>query len=147
MRAFAPVTVAAIVGYVIASFVLNQRPMLDSADLSVMHAGDYLLFVLLGVMSALVAVVFMRALIWTGRYAERLSVEAWVRPALAGVPVGLCLIWIPEVTGIGLETMRLILSGSHFEGHELLILFPMKIALTVICVGLDWRQGSSRRRS
>ena len=141
LRAFAPVTVAAIVGYVIASFVLNQRPMLDSADLSVMHAGDYLLFVVLGVMSALVAVVFMKALIWTGRYAERLSVEAWVRPALAGVPVGLCLIWIPEVTGIGLETMRLILSGSHFEGHELLILFPMKIALTVICVGFGLATG------
>ena len=45
------------------------------------------------------------------------------------------------MTGIGLETMRLILSGSHFEGHELLILFPMKIALTVICVGFGLATG------
>ncbi len=141
LRAFAPVTVAAIVGYIVAAPVLSHRPILDFSDVSVVNIGDYLLFVLLGVMSALVAVVFMRAMHWMGRYAERLSVQAWVRPALAGVPVGLCLIWLPEVTGIGLETMRLVLSGDHFGSTELLIMFPLKIALTVLCVGFGLATG------
>ena len=57
------------------------------------------------------------------------------------VPVGLCLIWLPEVTGIGLETMRLVLSGDHFGGTELLIMFPLKIALTVLCVGFGLATG------
>jgi CIC family chloride channel protein len=92
LRAFAPVTVSAIVGYIIAGPVLGQRPLLALSASTVGNVADYVLFIALGLASAVLAVVFMRLMLWTERRAFDLPVPSILKPALAGIPVGLCLI-------------------------------------------------------
>lgn len=62
-RAFAPVTVAATVGYVMANFVFQQQPLLHINPVALQHPFEYLGFVAIGITGALLAVVFMRSVL------------------------------------------------------------------------------------
>ena len=135
LRAFAPVTVSAIVGYIIAGPVLDQQPLLVLSSSTVGSIVDYVLFIVLGLVSAVLAVVFMRLMLWTERRSIDLPVPGILKPALAGIPVGLCLIWLPEVTGIGISTMHSTLEGNVFGMGDLLIMLIAKLMLTAVCVG------------
>ena len=141
LRAFAPVTVSAIVGYIIAGPVLGQRPLLALSASVVGNIADYALFIVLGVVSAVLAVLFMRLMLWTERRSFEVPIPMALKPALAGIPVGLCLIWIPEVTGIGVETMRSALEGNVFGMGDLAVILIAKLALTAVCVGFGLATG------
>jgi len=141
LRAFAPVTVSAIVGYIIAGPVLGQRPLLALSASTVGNVADYVLFIALGLASAVLAVVFMRLMLWTERRAFDLPVPSILKPALAGIPVGLCLIWLPEVTGIGIGTMHSTLEGNVFGMGDLVIILIAKLVLTAVCVGFGLATG------
>ena len=141
LRAFAPVTVSAIVGYIIAGPVLGQRPLLALSASVVGNFGDYALFIALGVVSAVLAVLFMRLMLWTERRSFEVPIPMALKPALAGIPVGLCLIWIPEVTGIGVETMRSTLEGNVFGMGDLAVILIVKLVLTAVCVGFGLATG------
>ena len=141
LRAFAPVTVSAIVGYIIAGPVLGQRPLLALSASVVGNFADYALFIALGVVSAVLAVLFMRLMLWTERRSFEVPIPMALKPALAGIPVGLCLIWIPEVTGIGVETMRSTLEGNVFGMGDLAVILIVKLVLTAVCVGFGLATG------
>jgi CIC family chloride channel protein len=141
LRAFAPVTVSAIVGYIIAGPVLGQRPILALSASVVGNFADYALFIALGVVSAVLAVLFMRLMLWTERRSFEVPIPMALKPALAGIPVGLCLIWIPEVTGIGVETMRSTLEGNVFGMGDLAVILIVKLVLTAVCVGFGLATG------
>jgi CIC family chloride channel protein len=141
LRAFAPVTVSAIVGYIIAGPVLGQRPLLALSASVVGNIADYVLFIVLGVVSAVLAVLFMRLMLWTERRSFEVPIPMALKPALAGIPVGLCLIWIPEVTGIGVETMRSALEGNVFGMGDLAVILIAKLVLTAVCVGFGLATG------
>ena len=141
LRAFAPVTVSAIVGYIIAGPVLGQRPLLALSASVVANIADYVLFIVLGVVSAVLAVLFMRLMLWTERRSFEVPIPMALKPALAGIPVGLCLIWIPEVTGIGVETMRSALEGNVFGMGDLAVILIAKLVLTAVCVGFGLATG------
>ena len=141
LRAFAPVTVSAIVGYIIAGPVLDQQPLLVLSSSTVGSIADYVLFIALGLASAVLAVVFMRLMVWTERRSIELSVPSILKPALAGVPVGLCLIWLPEVTGIGIGTMHSTLEGNVFGMGDLVTILIAKLMLTAVCVGFGLAAG------
>nr|WP_144244264.1 chloride channel protein [Nitrincola sp. A-D6] len=56
LRAFAPVAVASVVGYLAANVILPQPPLFYIEAASVLHHWEYGLFLLLGIASALLAV-------------------------------------------------------------------------------------------
>jgi CIC family chloride channel protein len=141
LRAFAPVTVSAIVGYIIAGPILDQQPLLALSASVVGNIADYALFIVLGVVSAVLAVLFMRLMLWTERRSFEVPIPMALKPALAGIPVGLCLIWIPEVTGIGVETMRSALEGNIFGMGDLAVILIAKLVLTAVCVGFGLATG------
>jgi CIC family chloride channel protein len=141
LRAFAPVTVAAATGYVLAN-VIFERPALFLVSFEgVAHAGAFLLFAVVGMLSALLAVGFMAALLWAGRLAPRLPVPQPVRPMLAGLALGLLALGVPEVLGIGQETLRFATIENAFTIPELALLVAAKIAATVLCVALGFVGG------
>ena len=96
LRAFAPITVASTVGYVIATVGFDRRPLFRVEGASVAYAPEFLGFILIGVAGALVAVVYMRAILLAGRVAGKLTVPGHLKPMLAGAVLGAVAIWIPR---------------------------------------------------
>lgn len=141
IRAFAPVTVAATVGYVMANFVFEQQPLFHINPVSLQHPLEYLGFVAIGITGALVAIVFMRSVLLAGRTATKLPIPAYCRPMLAGAILGLVALWQPEILGTGGELLRFSTIEGAFGINELALLIVLKVILTALCIGFGFAGG------
>lgn len=141
LRAFAPVTVAAATGYIIAN-VIFDRPALFLVNFDrVEHSYEFVFFALEGVLCAGLAWVFMVLLKFSTDMGRRYIAPAWARPAGAGLALGLVALWIPEVLGIGQETLRFATIEGAFGIGELALIIVAKLALTALCVGFGFVGG------
>ncbi|MGI9374034.1 MAG: chloride channel protein, partial [Hyphomicrobiales bacterium] len=141
MQAFAPVTVASATGYVIAN-VMFDRPALFLVDFAgVQHGHEFALFAGLGILAAGVAVLFMQLVLSSAQLAQQLNINQIFRPAVAGLAVGITALWLPDVLGVGKETLRFATIEGAFEGWELAVLVIAKIALTALCIGFGFAGG------
>ncbi len=141
LRAFAPIAAAAIVGHVIATQALAQGALFHVADTVVPRAWEFGLFVAIGGGGALVAGAYMHAILGVGRLAARLPLRPALRPALAGAMLGTLALWVPDILGMGQETLRFATIPGAFGGGELLLVLALKIAATALCLGMGFSGG------
>ncbi|MEL6597191.1 MAG: chloride channel protein, partial [Pseudomonadota bacterium] len=139
VHAFAPIVIASVAGTII-----NRLEFGDVTEfvLPVSNNLDFYIelpaFLLLGLTSGLIAVVLMRAIFWTedmGSYLqEKLSVPRYLRPAFAGLLLGIMAIWFPHIIGVGYETTSLALTGE-LVFHEAMVFAILKVAAVAITMG------------
>jgi chloride channel protein, CIC family len=141
LRAFAPVTVASATGYVIANVILERPPLFLVEFSGVQHGHEFVLFAIEGVLAAYLAASFMLLIAFAGRMAQRSRLPASLRPALAGLVLGLTALQLPEVLGVGKETLRFATIEGAFAADELAVLVAAKLAVTAICVGFGFVGG------
>jgi CIC family chloride channel protein len=141
LRAFAPVTVAAATGYIVANVIFDRPALFLVSFNEVAHTYEYVFFALEGVLCAGMAWVFMRLLKVSTSTAERYIHWPWARPAIAGLMVGVVALWIPEVLGIGQETLRFATIEGAFGIGELGLIIIAKLVLTAVCVGFGFVGG------
>ena len=141
LRAFAPIAVASTMGYVVAHIVFRREPLFRVDDFSIASPYEYLAFVVIGITGALVATAFMRAIDVAGALSRRLVMPAPARTALAGLALGVVGLQIPEVLGIGQETLRLAMSGDVLSAVDLAIILVAKLLVTALCLGFGFAGG------
>jgi len=141
MQAFAPATVASATGYVIANVIFERPPLFLVTFEGVQHGYEFVLIALEGLAAAFVAVAFMRLLLASGQVARRLPVPFALRPMLAGLVLGVVALEIPEVLGIGSETLRFATIEGAFRIEELALIVSAKLAMTVLCLGFGFVGG------
>lgn len=141
LRALAPIAVASMVGYVAANTILPQPPLLQIESAEIVHFWEFGLFLLLGMASAIIAVVYMRSILWVGQHARAMPLPPLTRPAFAGASLGVVALWFPEILGAGGETLRFALIDEAFSQWELAILLILKILATAWCLGMGFAGG------
>jgi CIC family chloride channel protein len=139
-RALAPVVVASVTA------ALTQRAMSHMKALFTVAGGfsitpeSYVLFALLGVGAAGVAVVAMQIVTWTERGLRHSHLPDWLRPALGGIVLSAMAFYVPEVLGSGHGAVQL-----HFDVNfsiaALAILLAAKLVASAISVGSGFRGG------
>lgn len=142
LRAFAPVTVAAATGYFIANIVFDRPPLFLVEFEGVRYGHEFVLFAVEGVLSAFLAAGFVALIAIAARSAERLPIPPVFRPALAGLVLGLMALEVPEVLGIGKETLRFATIEGAFGAGELVLIIAAKMALTSLCLGFGFVGGA-----
>ena len=60
---------------------------------------------------------------------------------LAGATLGLAAIWLPDILGIGKETLRFAVIDHAFASGELAFLLAAKILATALCIGFGFAGG------
>ncbi|SIT08088.1 chloride channel protein [Paracoccus saliphilus] len=140
-RAFAPVTIAATTGFVTASLIFEREPLFLVAFEGVRYWHEFLLFALLGVVGAVTAICFMHLILRMARLAAASSLPGWLRPAVAGLGVGLTGLWLPDILGIGNETLRFATIPGAFGTSELAMIIAAKITLSALCIGFGFAGG------
>lgn len=140
-QAFAPVTVASATGYVIANVILHRPALFLVEFAGVGHGHEFALFAVLGMAVALAAVGFMRLVMRTGPMMARVVARPELRPALAGLAVGVTALALPDVLGIGTEALRFATIEGSFGRGELVVLILAKIGLTALCIGAGFSGG------
>lgn len=141
LRAFAPITVASTIGYVVANVVFESRPLFHVEPVNVAYAPEFAGFVLIGICGAFVAVFYMRAILASSRLAGKIPVPQQFKPMVAGAILGCVAIWLPDILGIGKETLRFAVIEQAFVPAELGLLLVAKIFATALCIGFGFAGG------
>jgi CIC family chloride channel protein len=141
IQAFAPTTVAAATGFVMGNVVFDRPELFLVEFAGVEHGYEFLLFALVGVLAALLAVGFMRLILLFSRLAPRTGLPGPLRPAAAGLAVGVVALGLPDVLGIGAEALRFATIEGAFTAWELPLLIAAKVGLTALCLGWGFAGG------
>ena len=141
LRAFAPVTVSAVLGYVVSHIVFQRPPLFEVSEILVANPSEYLLFIGIGVAGAAVAVAYMRAVLWAGDLSQRLNWPGPLKTAFAGLAVGLVALQVPEILGIGGEVLRTAVTEHSLAPVDLALILVAKLLLTALCLGFGFAGG------
>ncbi len=141
LRAFAPITVASSTGLFIADRIFHRPPLLEIFVPRSVFAPEFLAFVVIGAGGALVAVIYMQGILRMRRASDCLKLPVWIKPAIAGLCVGITAQWIPEILGVGNETLRFAITPDAYNSAELGVVLVAKIAATALCIGFGFAGG------
>jgi CIC family chloride channel protein len=132
IASFIPVIVAAVTATLIMRFFYGSAPAFAVPPLAIESVFEIPYILLVGLACGLVAVAFIRCV---GFFASLSKIPIGLRCALAGVITGLAGLVVPEVMGIGYDTVTAALSGD-VALRTLVLLLIFKIVATSACVGL-----------
>lgn len=141
MQAFAPVTIASTVGYVVSNILFERAPVFVVQTGVSLHVPEFAIFAFMGLLSGAVSIVYMRTLLVGVRIGGRIALPPEARGAIAGLVVGLCALWLPEITGLGQYTLRFATIEGAFAASEMAMILVGKIVLTAICLGMGFVGG------
>jgi CIC family chloride channel protein len=101
LRAFGPIVISSIAAAVISRIHLGDFPAFTIPEISLMTYWEMPAFAVLGVVSAIVAIAFMRTVMVTEEIAAKIECPLWLRPASGGFLIGAIAILFPQVLGVG----------------------------------------------
>ena len=139
VHAFAPIAIAAAAGTVINRLEFGGLTEYTLAEEGTLQFYVELpAFLILGLVSGLVAVVFMRAIFWSedmGTWLqERYRIHGILRPAIAGAILGGIAIAYPHIIGVGYETVSAALTGNLLL-HEAIVFTMIKTIAVAVTMG------------
>lgn len=133
MSAFVPIVIASVVGTLVIRGTHGDAPAFTLPNYEITSFLEFPAFALLGVVCALVAIIFQASLVVTERVAWNFQIPLWARPAIGGLMVGAIAIVFPEVLGVGYEaTNRALHIESGVSIALLIALLAAKTAATSI---------------
>ncbi len=141
LSAFAPIVIASVTGTLISRARYGDFPaFILPENWTIVSFWEFPAFAILGLVSALAAILFMWSLMFAEDTTTKLPIPRWLHPALAGLLVGAIALVFPQVLGVGYEATDAALSDSY-ELWLLLALIVAKTAATAICLGSGFAGG------
>lgn len=131
---FSPVLVSSVVASVLTRSVLGNNPAFEIPGYSLVSAWEIPLYMILGVILGVVAVLFSRTLGAFEDLFERLKFPDILKPALGGLLLGAIAIFFPQVLADGYDTIRLSLHGQMILWLLAILIF-LKILATALTLG------------
>ena len=110
-RSFGIVVISSVSAVVISHIYLGDAPAFRVPPYCLVSAWELPLYLLLGIAAAFVARAFIWTLYATGDLFERWRMPAYLKPAVGGLLVGTLGVQVPQIFGIGYESIDLALFG------------------------------------
>jgi len=133
VAAFAPVVLAAVSATVLSQLVFGADLAFFVPALSLGSLDELPYVLLMGIIIGALAALFIRLLRLSFGWAPRLPV--WARSTLAGIFVGVAGFFVPEVMGIGYDTVNRLILGQPALWLMFAIIV-LKLLLSTAAVGL-----------
>ena len=96
---------------------------------------------LIGPLAALVAIIFMKLVLFLGSIPPKLNLKSWQAPIIAGFACGLCGMIFSEILGLGTEILMSVITSYQIFGYLLALLIG-KLILTAVCIGFGFFGGT-----
>ena len=104
-------------------------------DYAFHSAQELPLYLVLGVLAGLVAALYVTALYLAKDWFGRWPVPGWLKTTAAGLAVGIVGIWLPQIFGVGYDTIDAIFNGPQMALSLLVALLIAKLAMTAVSIG------------
>ncbi|MBT6030987.1 MAG: chloride channel protein, partial [Kordiimonadaceae bacterium] len=140
LHAFAPIVISSITAAIISRIHFGDFPAFIIPDFNIVSFFEFPAFLLLGAVSAMVTIIFIKSIFFTSDIAEKIPVPTWLRPPIGGLAVGLIAIFCPYILGAGYGTTDAALN-SLISLDLLIILIVAKIAATSISLAFGYGAG------
>ena len=136
LRAFGPIVVASVAAAVVSRIHLGDIPQLAMPPHTVEFYWEMPAYALLGIVCGLVGVALIRAIFIAEQVGDRvqalLRMPDSLRPAAAGLVLGLIAIGFPHVIGVGYETTFAVLRGTGFGFATAVVFAVAKVAAVAV---------------
>jgi CIC family chloride channel protein len=135
-RSLGLVVVASVAATAVTHFALGTQPAFQAVqEFALVSNWEFLLYLLLGVLSGVVALVYVRAVYGVEEFFNAWQTPAWVKALTGGLVVGLIgTFGSPYISGVGHEGVELALAGGLTVG-AMVALLVFKIIATSITLG------------
>jgi CIC family chloride channel protein len=142
---FSPIVISSVVATVVSRFFLGNHPAFRVPEYDLVSPFELGAYMLVGVAAGLVALAFIRAMAASEDIFERMPIPAYLKAGLGGLCVGLIGMSLPEVFGVGYDTISQALSVGYDTISRALtgqipvlllgVLLVAKLAATAITLG------------
>lgn len=139
--AFGVVMLASVVSSVFTQMISGNEPAFRITPYIYSINWQIPLYLVLGVLAGPVAAAYIRLLYLAQDAFSHLKIPGWVKPAIAGLILGLIGLILPQILGIGYDTIGNILNGSLVAISLLLVLTFAKLILTPTSLGAGFMGG------
>jgi chloride channel protein, CIC family len=134
-KAFGIIALSAVVSSVFTQAILGSEPAFHVPAYALNSAWELPLYLGLGLLAGPISAIYTRLLYVARDVFNRWRIPRLLKPAIAGLIVGLAGIYLPQVFGVGYETIEKILDVKPMALSLLLLLLTAKIVLTPVCIG------------
>jgi len=133
-RHFGFVVIGSVIADVIAHAFLGNTQTFSIPTYTINDNIELVLYFLLGIIAAFVAIAFIRILYKSEDIFDGLKMPVWVKPALGGLFVGLIGLYSHDLFGVGYDGVEQALLGN-IALISLVIMLVLKIAATSFTLG------------
>ncbi|MCC3861349.1 chloride channel protein [Pseudemcibacter aquimaris] len=140
LHAFAPIVISSVTAAIISRIHFGDFPAFNIPDYQIVSFLEFPAFLMLGAVSALVAIIMIKSIFFTDDLASKLPIPHWAKPPIGGVGIGLIAILCPYILGAGYGTTDAALKNI-ISIDLLIILIVAKIAATSICLAFRYGSG------
>ena len=127
------VVLSSATSWMVLHLVLGDDPLFHVSGYRLVHPAEFVVYAVLGVIGGLGSVCFVKLLLGLRAWFMRLPKwSVWFQPVAGGLTVGLMGYFVPEVLGVGYNSVEKVLNGDIVL--KLVILFAvLKIVATAVC--------------
>ncbi len=140
LSAFTPVVIASVAGTVIARVHLGESPAFIVPAQQIASFLEFPAFLLLGVVSAFIAMLFMWSIIYADHVVGRIRIPDWLKPGAGGLLLGAMAIEFPHILGVGYGVTDAALNET-LALRMLLLLIVLKTMATAVSLGCRFGGG------
>ncbi|MFN3742057.1 MAG: chloride channel protein [Anaerolineales bacterium] len=129
------ILIAAVTSAVFTQAVAGSSPAFPVPPYSLHSVWELPLYLLLGLLAGPIAAFYVRLLYWMQDFFGSWTLPRPLRTAAVGALLGLVGLFLPQVLGVGYETIGAVLTRGEFGLGLLLILMVAKLILTPLSLG------------
>ncbi len=132
---FGAVVVSSVSATVVSRVMLGDVPAFEISGYSVVHPAEMLIYAVLGLIAGVAGVAFVQFFHFFEETFERTrAVPEFLKPVIGGLGIGLVGVFLPEIMGVGYETITLAIEGKVVLG-VMVALFAGKLVATSFTLG------------
>ena len=124
---FSPIVISSVVATVISRHYIGDFPAFRVPPFQIVSAFEFLPYAVLGILAGLIAVSFIALLYRSVDWFEQLAIPPVLKPALGGLIVGSIGIFLPQIFGVGYDSINQALWGNDVSWLLLLLLTAILI--------------------
>jgi CIC family chloride channel protein len=131
---FSPIVISSVVATVISRHFIGDFPAFRVPEYEAVSAFEFIPYTLLGILAGLLGVLFILSVYKSQDVFDKIKLPPYLKPALGGFLVGAIAIYLPQVYGVGYESINEALWGRDISWLLFFLIFA-KIAATSFTLG------------
>jgi len=135
------VVLASVISAVFTQAVSGPQPAFRVPAYAFNSVWELPLYLGLGLLAGPIAALYVRSLYFMHDLFHNWRIPRWLKPTVAGLIVGLIGIFLPQVFGVGYETIEAVLGGELPAFTLLVTLLITKLILTPLSIGGGFQGG------